>query len=117
MKLSLFISYTFKVTFVVFADVFEELYIFSIIMDPFHTSFLAPYILNTPCETEDSKSWKWQNVLKFVGFTVQSYQKLIEKLVEKLSKSKDIYAYDLLWENVIFWGCAAWSYHCIQKRW
>ena len=41
---SLFISCTFKVTMVVFADVFEEFYIFAIIMDP----FLAPHILNTP---------------------------------------------------------------------
>ena len=32
-----------------FYQLFEELYIFAVIMDPFQTSFLAPYILNTPC--------------------------------------------------------------------
>ena len=47
--LSLSIACTFKVTLVVFADVFEEYYIFAIIMDPFQTSFLAPCIINTPC--------------------------------------------------------------------
>ena len=31
---SLFLSYTFKVTMVVFADVFEEFYIFAAAMDP-----------------------------------------------------------------------------------
>ena len=33
---------------VVLSEVFEEFYIFVVIMDPFQTSFLAPYILNTP---------------------------------------------------------------------
>ena len=47
--LSLSILCTFKVTLVVFADVFEEYYIVAIIMDPFHTSFLATYILDIPC--------------------------------------------------------------------
>ena len=34
---------------VVFTDIFEEFYIFAVILDPFQTSFLAPYILNTLC--------------------------------------------------------------------
>ena len=38
-----------KVTMVVFADFFEESYIFAVIMDPFQMSILAPYILNTTC--------------------------------------------------------------------
>ena len=32
-----------------FYQLFEELYIFAVIMDPFQTSFLAPYVLRTPC--------------------------------------------------------------------
>ena len=48
--LSLSISCTFKVTLVVFADVFEEYYIFAIIMDPFQTSFLAPFLNMTYIE-------------------------------------------------------------------
>ena len=44
---SLFLSFTFKVTmFGVFPDVFDEFYIFAVIMGPFQTSFLEPYILN-----------------------------------------------------------------------
>ena len=39
------------------------------------------------------------------------------KLIEKLWTSEDFSAPDLCWENIILWGCAAWSYHCIQKRW
>ena len=34
-----------------------------------------------------------------------------------MSNLKDFSAYDLRWENVIFRGCAAWSYHCLQKHW
>ena len=52
-QLSLSISCNFRDTLVVFADVFEEYYIFAIIIDPFQTSFLAPCILNTPCSIED----------------------------------------------------------------
>ena len=49
-NLALFISCTLEVILVVFADVFEEYYIFAIVMDPFQTSCLAPCILNTPCK-------------------------------------------------------------------
>ena len=50
LNLSLLISNTFIVTFVVFTDVFlEKKNIFAILMDLFQTSFLAPCILNTPC--------------------------------------------------------------------
>ena len=45
--LSPFISCTLIVTLVIFANVFEELYIFRGIMNPFQTSFLMPYIINT----------------------------------------------------------------------
>ena len=34
---------------VVFADIFEEFYIFAIIIDTFQMSFLAPYNLKTVC--------------------------------------------------------------------
>ena len=36
-----------------FYQPFEELNIFAVIMDPFQTLFLAPYILNTPCLIEN----------------------------------------------------------------
>ena len=39
---------------------------------------------------------------------------VVKKLIEKLSKSTDFSAHDFLWENVIFWVCAAWSYFCLQ---
>ena len=39
----------FIIFFLALVDVFEEYYIFAIIMDLFQTSFLAPCILNTPC--------------------------------------------------------------------
>ena len=48
-NLSLFLSCTFKVTLVVFADVFEEFFILAVIMDLFRTLLLAPYILNIVC--------------------------------------------------------------------
>ena len=32
-----------------FNQLFEELCIVAVIMDPFETSYLAPYILNSPC--------------------------------------------------------------------
>ena len=32
-----------------FYQLFKELYIFTVIMDLFKTSFLARYVLNTPC--------------------------------------------------------------------
>ena len=38
LNLSLFISCSIRVTMVVFADLFEEFYIFAVIMDPFQTS-------------------------------------------------------------------------------
>ena len=47
--LSLFLSCTFKVIMFFISDVLEESYIFAVLMDPFQTSYLAPYILNTPC--------------------------------------------------------------------
>ena len=68
-NLSLFLSCTFKVTLVLFADVFEEFFIFAVIMDPFRTSLLAPYILNIVCSIGDWNWWKWQNVFIIVGFT------------------------------------------------
>mgnify|MGYP003690561033 CR=1 FL=1 len=43
--------------------------------------------------------------------------KLKLKLIEKLLILDDFYAPDLRWENVIILGCAAWSYHYLQKRW
>ena len=50
LNLSLLILCTFKVTINdSFADVFEDFYIFAVMKDPFQTSFLVPYILNTPC--------------------------------------------------------------------
>ena len=42
LNLSIFLSCTFKVILVVFVDVFEEFFIFAVIMDPFRTSLLAP---------------------------------------------------------------------------
>ena len=37
----------------IFPDVLGEIYIFAVIMDPFQTSFLTSYILNTLCYIED----------------------------------------------------------------
>ena len=52
-NLSQLLSSSFKVTLVVFADVFEEFLIFAVIMDLFRTSLLAPYILNSVCYIRD----------------------------------------------------------------
>ena len=41
-----------------FANFFKELYIFAGIIDLFKTSFLALYILITPCLNEDQNVWK-----------------------------------------------------------
>ena len=55
---------------------------------------------------------------RFYPNNISNYSsEVIKKLIEKLSKSKDFSAQDLRWENVIFRGCAAWSYYCLQKRW
>ena len=37
------------------------------------------------------------------------------KLINKFVISENFSAHDLRWENVIFWGCAAWSYNCLQN--
>ena len=73
-NLSFFLSWTFKVTLVVFADVFKFFLIFAVIMDLFRTSSLAPYILSIVHEIVDSNWWKWQNAVKIVDFTEQLSQ-------------------------------------------
>ena len=53
---------------------------------------------------------------RFYRTIISNYSSELKlKLIEKLSKSKDFSAHDLRWENVIFEGCAALSYHCLQR--
>ena len=121
--LSLSISCTFKVTLVVFADVFEEYYIFCDNNGPLPNVILCALYFK-----HSLLNWR----LKFIENDRMSSQLLVLpnnymyleltrwceiKINCKLSNTKDFSAHDLHWENVIFWGYAAWSYHCLQKRW
>ena len=45
-----FILCIFKVILVVYLDVFDEYYIFAMIVDPYQTSFVASLFQNTPCK-------------------------------------------------------------------
>ena len=81
-------SCTFKVNLVVFADVFEEYYIFAIIMDPFQTSFLAPLTtISKQISIGSSKSMK---------FTYQTENQQINTLTNRIQRAFGEYFLQIL---------------------
>ena len=104
-----------------FYQLFEEIYIFCSNNGP------LPNVIPSALYFKHSLlNWR----LKFMEMTeclqnCMLYQTIISnysgavklKFIEKLWTSEDFSAPDLRWEDVIFWGCAAWSYHYLQKYW
>ena len=81
LNLSLFITWTFKVIMVVFTDIFEEFYIFAVIIDPFQTSFLALYRRLKFVElTECLQNWRFYQTI-ISNYSREVKWKLIEKLL------------------------------------
>ena len=55
-----------------------------------------------------------QNCLKLLK---RSKMKIFWKFIKIYQNQKTFLLMTYVEKNVIFWGCAAWSYHCLQKRW
>ena len=118
-QIFLYSYHFFEIHFGSFWRIFEGFYNFAVIMDSFQTSFSEPYILNTPCLFWRLKVSKiHQN--EICRFLPNSYLNLLKRskirLNWKIMNIKRSSAHGVHWKHVIFWGCAAWSYHiaCIK---
>ena len=78
-------------------------------MDPVQTSFFLRLLLKNSLfdwklKLKEITEW-FQNCKFFRKFFLNNPSNVKKIEIRKLS------AHDLHWENVIFWGCAALSYH------